>query len=66
MNTHLKCAPVGSRFDVTSQIGYNADVPGRSAGVARMVWDHEVGGSNPLAPILFSLFKWPLPVKASA
>ena len=52
---HLKCTPAGlpvDRFDVTSQIGYNDGVPGRSAGVARMVWDHEVGGSNPLAPTL--------------
>ncbi len=47
----MPALPVG-RFDVTSQIGYNGAVPGRSAGVARMVWDHEVGGSNPLAPTL--------------
>ena len=45
----IRPLPVG-RFDVPLQIGYNGAVPGRSAGVARMVWDHEVGGSNPLAP----------------
>ena len=47
----IRPLPVG-RFDVPLQIGYNGAVPGRSAGVARMVWDHEVGGSNPLAPTL--------------
>ena len=39
-------------FDKASSVADNTGPPGRSsAWLERVVWDHEVAGSNPVAPI---------------
>ena len=36
-------------------LNYTFSLRGVAQGLARMVWDHEVGGSNPLTPTIIQI-----------
>ncbi len=47
------------KLDVVSTLFFVACLSGRSAArLARLIWDQEVGGSNPLTPTIEQIKKW--------